>query len=441
MAPQLREKSKATPAKPESSKTDDERELFVEIHSQHVKPDDLWKSLLDTAGLEKVHEHTDQLASVFDFVNLATARRAIVALLWSYFTAGETGSWKLLQKELGINEKDHVDRTETLIRRAYFVRFPERDASVLTDQEMLVALGFPSAAKQIVATPQINWSTEIVQQGFDAEYQGHDLIKSTGQPPRSDLATHFTPVKPIPNMIQHYSYLIIAILKAVYDFFKRPDIRTKSLEEQLSEWFDYSFQMNNIPKDKFNAKVEYELNNLKMKTSSESNLTWEDIQIDLDRQPAVKEIQPVQKWACEPVGRKWVIDFVVMATPEDLKANACQCWEWPIDTCPKVNIQTIARVRRIGQTQKVTVYHLICAESVEQQMIGRLRKKLYLLLKILDFKGTNPDNSLTTSNDTNDEETTVKTSVSTADLCAILRGGASSLHKHWRQANDLDATT
>ncbi|WAQ81820.1 hypothetical protein PtA15_2A132 [Puccinia triticina] len=57
---------------------------------------------------------------------------------------------------------------------------------------------------------------------------------------------------------------------------------------------------------------------------------------DLDRQPAVKEIQSVQKWACEPVGRKWVIDFVVMATPEDLKANACQCWEWPIDTCPKV---------------------------------------------------------------------------------------------------------
>ncbi|WAR52625.1 hypothetical protein PtB15_2B49 [Puccinia triticina] len=108
---------------------------------------------------------------------------------------------------------------------------------------------------------------------------------------------------------------------------------------------------------------------------------------------------------------------------------------------PQVDIQTIARVLRIGQTQKVTVYHLICAESVEQQMIGRLRKKLYLLLKILDFKGTNPDNSLTTSNDTNDEKTTMKMSVSTADLCAILRGGASSLHKHWRQANDLDATT
>ncbi|WAQ81739.1 hypothetical protein PtA15_2A50 [Puccinia triticina] len=159
-----------------SSKIEEKRELFVEIHSQHVKPDDLWKNLLDTAGLEKVHEHTDQLASVFDFVNLATARRAIVALRWSDFTAGETGSWKLLQKELGINEKDHVDRTKTLIRRAYFVRFPERDASVLTDQEMLVALGFPSAAEQIVATPQINWSTEIVQQGFDAEYQGHDLI-------------------------------------------------------------------------------------------------------------------------------------------------------------------------------------------------------------------------------------------------------------------------
>ncbi|WAQ83021.1 hypothetical protein PtA15_3A387 [Puccinia triticina] len=114
--------------------------LFVEIHSQHVKPDDLWKNLLDTAGLEKVHEHTDQLASVFDFVNLATARRAKVALRWSDFTAGETRSWKLLQKELGINEKDHVDRTETLIRRAYFVRFPERDASKLDGDQMLAEI-------------------------------------------------------------------------------------------------------------------------------------------------------------------------------------------------------------------------------------------------------------------------------------------------------------
>ncbi|OAV92389.1 hypothetical protein PTTG_02218 [Puccinia triticina 1-1 BBBD Race 1] len=107
---------------------------------------------------------------------------------------------------------------------------------------------------------------------------------------------------------------------------------------------------------------------------------------------------------------------------------------------PQVDIQAIARAHRIGQTEKVTVYRLICAESVEQQMIGRLRKKLYLSLKILDSKGTNSDNTLGTSDETIDEETTMKTSMSTSELCAILRGGASSLHKHWGQASDSDET-
>ncbi|KAA1109121.1 hypothetical protein PGT21_033424 [Puccinia graminis f. sp. tritici] len=107
---------------------------------------------------------------------------------------------------------------------------------------------------------------------------------------------------------------------------------------------------------------------------------------------------------------------------------------------PQVDIQAIARAHRIGQTQNVTVYRLICAESVEHQMIGRLRKKLYLSLKILDShpttKGTGPGDLLGNTDESVDEETTMKTSMSAADLCAILRGGASSLHKHWGQAND-----
>ncbi|PLW48329.1 hypothetical protein PCASD_02858 [Puccinia coronata f. sp. avenae] len=107
---------------------------------------------------------------------------------------------------------------------------------------------------------------------------------------------------------------------------------------------------------------------------------------------------------------------------------------------PQVDIQAIARAHRIGQTEKVTVYRLICAESVEQQMMGRLRKKLYLSLKIMDShssskKGTHVDEF----DESVDEETTMKTSMSTGDLCAILRGGASSLHKHWGPANESDA--
>jgi len=105
---------------------------------------------------------------------------------------------------------------------------------------------------------------------------------------------------------------------------------------------------------------------------------------------------------------------------------------------PQVDIQAIARAHRIGQTKKVTVYRLICAESVEQQMIGRLRKKLYLSLKIMDSRGSNKDTNQGEFDESVDEEATMKNSMSAGDLSAILRRGASSLHKHWGQTNDSD---
>lgn len=88
---------------------------------------------------------------------------------------------------------------------------------------------------------------------------------------------------------------------------------------------------------------------------------------------------------------------------------------------PQVDIQAIARAHRIGQTAPVTVYRLICAASVEEQMLSRLRKKLYLSLKILESRA--PANGLTESV-VDVSETEEKLSMSTAELCAILRGGA-----------------
>lgn len=108
---------------------------------------------------------------------------------------------------------------------------------------------------------------------------------------------------------------------------------------------------------------------------------------------------------------------------------------------PQVDIQAIARAHRIGQTKKVTVYRFICAESVEQQMIGRLRKKLYLSMKIMDSQVSNENilesDLLPNMDDSIDDEANhMKQSMSARDLCAILRGGASSLHKHWGQEVD-----
>ncbi|KAA1086214.1 hypothetical protein PGTUg99_006901 [Puccinia graminis f. sp. tritici] len=311
-----------------------ELERFLKLHAQHDNAEKLFYHLEKAAGSEKVHQHNEELYSLFDFKHADSGRQGVVTASWDLFTKGSI-SLEALIKMLRL--KADGQKIKTLIQRAHFVRFPERHASELTEAEMLAQLGLSStSAKQIVdASPKIDWSTEIIQQGFDAEYQGHDLIViptletlrryagqwredayeapytsiisptmsgktrllkelakhvcvvyiclrkegSTGQPPRSDLARHFIPEKGQLNMIQHYSHLLIAILKTVYDFFKRPNISSKSLEDQLSEWFDYSFQIQSTSKVEFNTKVEYELNNLKTASSSELNLTYNDIRL------------------------------------------------------------------------------------------------------------------------------------------------------------------
>ncbi|KIK50982.1 hypothetical protein GYMLUDRAFT_208922 [Collybiopsis luxurians FD-317 M1] len=83
------------------------------------------------------------------------------------------------------------------------------------------------------------------------------------------------------------------------------------------------------------------------------------------------------------------------------------------DWNPQNDIQAIARAHRIGQTKTVKVYRLICAGSVEDQMLDRLRRKLFLSLKIMG--SDNPDS---TSN---------STGMSSSALLDILRKGSSAL--------------
>ncbi|KAF2750328.1 hypothetical protein M011DRAFT_465097 [Sporormia fimetaria CBS 119925] len=54
------------------------------------------------------------------------------------------------------------------------------------------------------------------------------------------------------------------------------------------------------------------------------------------------------------------------------------------DWNPQVTLQAEARAHRIGQTNKVTVYKLCTQGTVEEQMMGRIRKKLYLSAKITE---------------------------------------------------------
>jgi SWI/SNF-related matrix-associated actin-dependent regulator of chromatin subfamily A member 5 len=54
------------------------------------------------------------------------------------------------------------------------------------------------------------------------------------------------------------------------------------------------------------------------------------------------------------------------------------------DWNPQVMLQAEARAHRIGQTKPVTVYKLCTQGTVEEQMIGRIQKKLFLSAKVTE---------------------------------------------------------
>lgn len=74
----------------------------------------------------------------------------------------------------------------------------------------------------------------------------------------------------------------------------------------------------------------------------------------------------------------------------------------------------MARCHRIGQTKPVTIYRLVTQDSVEEQALTRLQKKLYLSIKVT---------SATQGHSTNDDTP----SFSKGELVKLLRGGATAL--------------
>ncbi|KAG6816477.1 hypothetical protein H0H87_005764 [Tephrocybe sp. NHM501043] len=82
------------------------------------------------------------------------------------------------------------------------------------------------------------------------------------------------------------------------------------------------------------------------------------------------------------------------------------------DWNPQNDLQAIARAHRIGQTKVVKVYRLICQGSVEDQMLDRIRRKLFLSFKIMGS-----DNPTSSDN----------TSLGSNELMHILRRGSSAL--------------
>ncbi|KAF8634735.1 hypothetical protein AX15_000747 [Amanita polypyramis BW_CC] len=84
------------------------------------------------------------------------------------------------------------------------------------------------------------------------------------------------------------------------------------------------------------------------------------------------------------------------------------------DWNPQNDLQAIARAHRIGQTKTVKVYRLICRGSVEDQMSDRIRRKLFLSVKIMSSNSSSSEN----------------TSLGSSELLDILRKGSSALMPH-----------
>ncbi|OAV88118.1 hypothetical protein PTTG_29143 [Puccinia triticina 1-1 BBBD Race 1] len=306
MAPSSRKKSK-----PNSSELDAERALFLELHPDHDEPARLFDELYKVAGLEKVRKHNNELARIFRLSERTVKEQRKIAGNWEELTSGELGALPLLQKKLGLTVG--ADGVHTLISCAYFIRFPDQ-TSELSNQQMLAAIKTSTTPEEEILkdTETIEWSTAIVQKGFESDYRGHDLIvlptlktlrefaglwkpddykapytsiigptmsgktrllkelaahvcvvyvclrpfNSSGQPPRSGIADYFTSPPPNSDLHEHYTRLLTAIFNTVSQFFSRDHIRKiKKFEDRLKAWFDYSFQLDGNVKDKYNNDV------------------------------------------------------------------------------------------------------------------------------------------------------------------------------------------
>ncbi|KNZ48986.1 uncharacterized protein VP01_5277g1 [Puccinia sorghi] len=326
----VKSQKKAAGANTDSLKNEHDR--FEKLHHKFDNREELFNNLIDLAGLEKAQEYINNLYSVFESLKLhdnLEVARTLWNTPWKHFAQGKT-SLDVFKEHLNLNDKDHSETIHTLIRCAHFVRFPASDHSNMTNEQILAKLDGSAtlAGDPKHNDPEIKWSTEIVQQGFHAPYQRHDLIvaptlkalaeyaeqwdcskykspytsiigptmtgktrllmelaryvpvvyiclrppQSTGQPPRSGLASEFLPSESNRDMNNYYLCLLAAIFKTVHGFFSRQD-KSADWNEALTAWVDYSFQMDNTPKSDFETTVQDTIRGIQEfpKQSSESD--------------------------------------------------------------------------------------------------------------------------------------------------------------------------
>ncbi|KAF2733683.1 ISWI chromatin-remodeling complex ATPase ISW2 [Polyplosphaeria fusca] len=95
------------------------------------------------------------------------------------------------------------------------------------------------------------------------------------------------------------------------------------------------------------------------------------------------------------------------------------------DWNPQITLQAEARAHRIGQKKKVTIYKLCTQGTVEEQMMGRIRKKLYLSAKITEsMRNIHSEKAIARGRSSTSDE---MPQLDTTQLKTLVRRGAQTL--------------
>lgn len=97
------------------------------------------------------------------------------------------------------------------------------------------------------------------------------------------------------------------------------------------------------------------------------------------------------------------------------------------DWNPQLTLQAEARAHRIGQTKPVTVYKVCSQGTVEEQMMGRITKKLYLSAKITESMQSVHGQQLKTKGRGRSSDTDDAPQLDASQLKTLIRRGAQTL--------------
>lgn len=111
-----------------------------------------------------------------------------------------------------------------------------------------------------------------------------------------------------------------------------------------------------------------------------------------------------------------------------------------LDWNPQITLQAEARAHRIGQKNPVTVYKLLSSGTVEEQMMGRINKKLYLSVKVTEAMQdihTKFGSGRKSKIGSNGEEEEDMPQLSTGQLMSMVRRGAATLARPQVDVNEM----